>query len=417
MPAKNNLTKKANISASVREIDFVTRFGLIWDSLREILGIMRPIEKAPGSKLTSYTASVTLQSGNVGEGEEIPYSQATVSPVAYADLTLEKYAKAVSIEAVEKYGAAIAVQKTDEAFLNELQGVVLDRFYTFLQTGTLTSTESTFQMAIAMAIGKVRHKFKLMRRNITNVAVFVNTLDAYRYLGAADVSIQSAFGLQYIKNFLGADTMILSSEIPQGKVIGVPADNIVLYYTDPSNADYGQLGLDYTVQGETNLIGFHVDGDYKTAVGEAFALIGMALWAEYLDGIAVITVPIDSVPAKPVYVVGPVSTVETDATLVAATLNKSTVAADDTAKVAVASVGYNITPATDPSLTYLWQVRAKNGTVWTDLTSAYTGYNTAELTVKAADAEKHYRCKVTASGSATGTIESDECTVAAASNG
>ena len=414
MPAKDNLTKKANITASAREIDFVTRFKKTWDAYMEILGIVRPIRKAPGTKLTSYTAAVTLQSGDVGEGEEIPYSQATVSPVSYADLTLEKYAKAVSIEAVEKYGAAIAVQKTDDAFLNELQGVVLDRFYTFLQTGILTSTESTFQMAVAMAIGKVRHKFKLMRRTVSGIVVFVNTLDAYRYLGAADLSVQSAFGLNYIKNFLGADTMILSSEIPEGKVIGVPIDNIILYYTDPGDSAFGQLGLDYTVQGETNLIGFHVSGNYNTAVGEAFALMGMALWAEYLDGIAVITVSPGTVPARYVQVIGPVATVETDAVLETATLNKSTVEASDTAKVAVASVGYYITPGTAPTLTYLWQVRAKTGTVWTDLTSAYTGYNTAELTVKAADAEKHYRCKVTASGTATGTVYSDECTVQAA---
>ena len=107
-------------------------------------------------------------------------------------------------------------------------------------------------------------------------------------------------------------------------------------------------------------------------------------------------------------------TVDVDAVITSAKLNKSTVAADDTAKVGVASVEYNIVPGTDPTLAYLWQVRAKTGTVWTDLTSSYTGYNTSELTVKAADAEKHYRCKVTASGSATGTVYSDECTVNAA---
>ena len=44
------------------------------------------------------------------------------------------------------------------------------------------------------------------------------------------------------------------------------------------------------MQGETNLIGFHAQGNYTTAVGEAFALMGMSLWAEYLDGIANITV-------------------------------------------------------------------------------------------------------------------------------
>lgn len=34
---------------TAREIDFVTRFNDNWDTLRNILGIMRPIRKAPGS--------------------------------------------------------------------------------------------------------------------------------------------------------------------------------------------------------------------------------------------------------------------------------------------------------------------------------------------------------------------------------
>ena len=288
--AKDNLTKVANIDASVREIDFVTRFGRNWDSLREIMGIMRPIRKTPGTQLVSYNATVTLQDGNVGEGEEIPYSLAEVEPVAYQDITLEKFAKAVSIEAVNKYGASIAVQKTDDAFLNELQGNVLDRFYTFLQTGTLTSDEDTFQMAVAMAIGKVKDKFKTMRRDVTSIIVFVNTLDAYKYLGASELTVQTLFGIDYVENFMGADKLIITSEIPSGKVIATPSENIDLYYVDPSDGDFSQLGLNYTVQGETNLIGFHVNGNYNTAVGEVFALMGLTLWAEYLDGIAVITV-------------------------------------------------------------------------------------------------------------------------------
>ncbi|MDD2649311.1 MAG: DUF5309 family protein [Eubacteriales bacterium] len=117
--------------------------------------------------------------------------------------------------------------------------------------------------------------------------------------------------------------------------------------------------------------------------------------------------------SKKVYISGAVPTVTVDATLTGATLDKQTVEASDSAKVAV-SAQYDITPGTDATLTYLWQIRAKTGTNWTDLTSAYTGYNTSELTVKAADAEKHYRCKVTATGSATGTVYSGECTVNAA---
>ena len=96
---------------AAREIDFVSRFGQNWDALMNIMGIMRPIKKTPGTQLVSYTADVTLESGAVDPGEVIPYSKATIVAAAKDDVTIEKYAKAVPIEDVSKYGAAIAVQK------------------------------------------------------------------------------------------------------------------------------------------------------------------------------------------------------------------------------------------------------------------------------------------------------------------
>ena len=121
MAAKERLTMSANIAVTAREVDFVTRFARNWDSLREILGIMRPIKKENGTELKSKSASITLQNGNVGEGEEIPYSLASVTEKTYDKIKLEKYAKAVSVEAVADKGAEAAIQMTDEAFLNELQ--------------------------------------------------------------------------------------------------------------------------------------------------------------------------------------------------------------------------------------------------------------------------------------------------------
>ena len=278
-------------NVSAREIDFVTRFGTSWQALAEVLGIMNPVKKEAGTKLVSYTASVELEDGDVPAGAVIPYSKATVVEVAHADLDLAKYAKAVTVEDVNKYGAKIAVQKTDDAFLNELQTKVMDDFYGFIEANdsTLDGTEATWQMAVAMAIGKVRDKFKKMRKNVSSIVVFVNTLDAYKYLGSADISIQSLFGIDYVQNFMGAQTMILSSEIKENEVIAIPADNIVLYYVDPSSA-FADLGLTYATDGDTNLIGFHAQGNYNTAVGESYALMGMKLWAEYVDGIAKITV-------------------------------------------------------------------------------------------------------------------------------
>lgn len=278
-------------SVTAREMDFVTRFGDNWDALRNILGIMRPIRKTPGTSLVSYTADVTLESGAVGPGDVIPYSKATITQAAKADLTIEKYAKAVPIEDVNKYGAEIAVEKSDDAFLTKLQNVVLTKFYNFLKTGTLTKTATTWQDALAKAQGEVLNKFATMQKDVTGVVGFANILDAYDYLGASDITVQTQFGLTYIKDFLGYSTLFLlpATQIERGTVIATPVENIDLYYIDPSDSEFAKLGLSYTTQGETNLIGFHAQGNYSTAVGESYALMGMALWAEYLDGIAKVT--------------------------------------------------------------------------------------------------------------------------------
>lgn len=292
MAAKANLIMKNDIQVTAREIDFVTRFERNWQHLRDILGIMRPIKKQPGAVLKSKYAEGTLQSVNVGEGEEIPYSKFTVKEKTYAEMTIEKYAKAVSIEAIKDHGYENAVQMTDDEFLFQLQTDVTGRFYDYLKTGTLTFTETTFQMALAMAKGRVENKFKQMHRNVTGVVGFVNILDVYEYLGATEITIQNQFGFQYMKDFMGFNTIFLlsDSEIPRGQVIATPVENIVLYYVDPNESDFARAGLVYTVSGETNLIGFHTQGNYHTAVSEAFAVMGLTLFAEYIDAIAVITI-------------------------------------------------------------------------------------------------------------------------------
>ena len=279
-------------SVNAREKDFVNRFGDNWEALRNILGIMRPIRKTPGTSLVSYTADITLESGSVDPGEVIPYSKTTITQAAKADLTIEKYAKAVPIEDVNKYGAEIAVEKSDDAFLTKLQNIVLTKFYDFLKTGTLTGTTTTWQAALAKAQGEVLNKFATIQKDVTEVVGFANILDAYDYLGAADITVQNEFGLTYIKNFMGYSTLFLlpATQIARNLVLATPVENIDLYYIDPGDSEFARLGLNYTTQGETNLIGFHAQGNYSTAVGESYALMGMALWAEYLDGIAKITV-------------------------------------------------------------------------------------------------------------------------------
>jgi hypothetical protein len=373
MAAKDNLTKSSDIQSTARVIDFVTRFARNWEHLREILGIMRPIRKEPGAILKSKTASVTLQSGNVGEGEEIPYSKVTVIETPYEEMTVEKYAKAVSIEAIKTYGYDVAVGMTDDAFLYELQDNVTRRFYAYLNTGKLASSETTWQRALAMSKGLVINKFKQIHRTVTNVVGFANVLDLYDYLGDANITVQTAFGFQYVQNFMGFSTVFLLSdeEIPRGRVIATPVENIVLYYVDPSTSDFARAGLVYTTDGETNLIGFHVEGNYHTAVSESFAIMGMTLFAEYLDGIAVIDV--DSTP-----------------TLGTLTVQSAAGTASGDTKLTVTPIKesptnvykYKTDPSTAPVVTYGQSVR--NWTTW-DGVSDITATTGHKITVVEAD--------------------------------
>lgn len=373
MAAKDNLTKTADIQSTARVIDFVTRFARNWEHLREIMGIMRPIRKEPGAVLKSKTASLTLQSGTVGEGEEIPYSKASIIEKPYDEMTVEKYAKAVSIEAIKTYGYDVAVGMTDDAFLYELQDNVTRRFYEYLNTGELTSTETTWQRALAMAKGRVINKFKQIHRTVTNVVGFANVLDLYDYLGDKDITVQTAFGFQYVQNFMGFSTVFLLSdeEIARGRVIATPVENIVLYYVDPSTSDFARAGLAYTTDGETNLIGFHVEGNYHTAVSESFSIMGMTLFAEYKDAIAVIDV-------------------DTTPTLGNLTINSSAGTDSGTTKLTVTPgkeftsnvYKYKTDATTPPVVTYGQSVR--NWTTW-DGVSDITATTGHKITVVEAD--------------------------------
>lgn len=288
--AEPNTITTGQFSINPREVDFVTSFGREITALTEVMGISRPIRKANGTDLVAMKATGELQSGVVAEGDVIPLSQFEVEPVAFSKIQLMKYRKAVTIESIEKYGLQAAIAMTDEEFKVQLQDEVMAQFYNFLLTGQLTSEESTFQMALAMAIGRVKDAFKKMHRQATGVAAFVNTLDVYEYLGGAQITVQNAFGMDYVENFLGADIVFFSSEIPQGRVIATPTNNIVVYYVDPGDSEFAQAGLSYTTDAQVPYIGYHTEGNYQRAQSESFAIMGLTIFAEYLNAVAVVTI-------------------------------------------------------------------------------------------------------------------------------
>lgn len=288
--APDGMTGTAQIQVKAREIDFVTSFGKNLQALLDVMGITRVIRKENGSVLKTKTAKGSLKSGDVEEGDEIPISQYTVEEQIFDTIKILKYRKSVSIESIAEKGYEAAVEDTDREFRSDLQNVVADKFYAQLKAGSLVGHQSTWQMAVAMAIGKVVNKFQKMKRTATGIAVWVNTLDVYKYLGAAEISLQTAFGFKYMTDFLGADIVFVTSEIPENVVIATPLNNIVAYYVDPGDSDFAKAGLSYTTDSETGFIGFHTQGTYERAISDMFAIMGLRLFCEYLDAIAYMSV-------------------------------------------------------------------------------------------------------------------------------
>ena len=256
MAAEVNLIKKSDL-AKVREVEFTNMFGYSLKKLTEALGVTRKISKQAGTVLKSYKAAGTLENGEVAEGDTIPLSKYKTEPVTYKEITLHKWRKATSAEAIIDRGYEQAVDMTTDEMLRDVQKGIRKDFFDFLATGTGTATGASFQATLAQAWGQLQVLFE--DDEIQSV-YFLNPLDIADYLASANITLQTAFGMTYVENFLGLGTVFFNSSVPKGKIYATAADNIVLYYIPVNGADLNEA-FSFTSD-ETGYIGIHEEADY-----------------------------------------------------------------------------------------------------------------------------------------------------------
>jgi hypothetical protein len=279
MAAEENLIKKADL-VRAREVEFVNIFSENIKKLIEALGVTRKIPKQAGYTLKSHKATGTLENGEVAEGETIPLSKYQTVAVNYKEITLKKWRKATSAEAIISGGYDQAVQMTTDRMLLDVQKGIRGDFFTFLATGTGTATGVGFQAALAQAWGQLQVKFE---DDSIEAVYFMNPLDVADYLAKAQITLQTAFGMTYVENFLGLGTVIFDSKVPKGTIYATAKDNIVLYYIPVNGADLGEA-FDFTSD-QTGLIGIHETPDYSNMTASDTVVSGIVLFAERLDGI------------------------------------------------------------------------------------------------------------------------------------
>lgn len=280
-----------NQMAKAREVDFVNRFSdNILRKLIEALGVTRKIPMMEGTTLNVYKTTGTLQSGVVPEGEIIPLSQYERIKSPVGEITIKKWRKAVTAEAIKKSGYNEAVNETDAKMLSDIQTGIRSDFFGFLNglDGTVVGA-STLQAVLAKTWGQLQVLFE---NDAVEVVHFMNPLTIADYLATAQISMQTAFGMNYVEDFLGMGTVILNSQIPVGHVISTAKENIIMYYLT-MNGEVAQA-FNLTAD-ESGYIGVHNSQTDNRAQIELLAMSGITFLVEYADG--VVLGQIDSTPS------------------------------------------------------------------------------------------------------------------------
>lgn len=280
MAAETNLIKNNDL-ARVRQIDFVSQFGYNTKKLMELLGVMRLIPKQAGTMLKRHSVTGTLESGDVAEGDIIPLSKYTTVETPIGEISLKKWRKATSAEAILDKGYDQAVDETSDKMLQDIQGNIRTGIVGSLTIdGQPTASGANTQAALADAWGKLAVIFE---NDAVETVYFLNPMDVASYLATAQITVQQAFGFSYVENFLGLGTVILNSGIAAGTFKATAKQNMVGYYV-PANEDDLAKAFDF-VSDETGLIAVHEYADYDRLTADSTFLSGIKIFADNAGGV------------------------------------------------------------------------------------------------------------------------------------
>ncbi|NRN88423.1 hypothetical protein [Lactobacillus helveticus] len=283
---KNTVTSADLVAQS---IDFVEQFSDNVSTLLKAMGNVRMHPMANGTLIQTYKTDTTnASSRTVAEGEVIPLTKISRTKNKQYELTLtDKLRKTTTFEAIQKDGYDQAVTYTDSKLLAIAQkNAKTDLFGALTSKGTTTASGVGLQPAISAGLGKLAGLFEDIDGVGTTIA-YVNPDDLYKYLGNAQITVQTTFGLKYLQNYLNVDAVFLTTAIPAGKVVMTVSDNMNFYYVDMR----GEAGRAFEMQvDQTGLIGVTHKQTPEALSYDTIAAGGWLLLPERTDGIVTSTI-------------------------------------------------------------------------------------------------------------------------------
>lgn len=270
----------------VQAKDFVEQFSESITKLTQALSTTRPQAMTQGNTIQMYKFTTDMASTTtVGEGEDIPLSGVKRTKDRSFTVSFEKARKAVSIEEVQRVGYDMAVQQSDKHILKEIQKKVRKGFFDFLATApTDLGAQDGLQKAIAQSVGKLQVLFD---DDAVDTIVFINPMDAAKYLGAADITNGASvgFGLTLLNNFMGGVTLIMNSSVPEGTFYATVKDNINLMYLDTNGESRKLFENKSVTTDETGLIALVRDDNTTNLTNQSTLYWGIKIFPEVANGV------------------------------------------------------------------------------------------------------------------------------------
>lgn len=268
--------------ASALNIEFAKRFDGEVNDLARILGIVTPEIMAAGTTLyqVTVTGSLNAASETRAEGDEVPLSKYGTTIANMDSLTPTPYRKLTTGEAILKAGVTNAVLREDNKMIKDMRNNVVSDFFTGLNTGTGTATGTTLQDALAQSDAKIQDAMETNHDSAGRMVHFVNMFDIADYLGKANITTQTAFGMTYLESFLGIENVLVTNKVAKGTVISTPSENLHLYGID--FATLAAAGLPYQTM-EGGFIGVNHEPTYERFGVITNAATGVKFYAEVLD--------------------------------------------------------------------------------------------------------------------------------------
>lgn len=284
---ETNTTVAADLEPVI-SIDHTNQLVAGIKSLLTVLGIVDMKPMAEGTTVKMYKTTQKNPPDQVAEGEVIGLTKVERKLVKTFELVLKKFRKSTTAEAIQKVGKDKAVNETDTVFMRNIQKGIKADFFTFIKAGTgvatnLAEKKATASNSIQGAIAGVWAKLSAYFEDMDVEPIyFLNPLDIATYLANTAITVQTAFGFQYVKNFLGLGTVVLDNSVEVGKVKGTVKQNLNAVYIPTSGAVGSTFGM---TSDETGMVAMKHFLDDKTAAINTLVFEGVTFYAEDASGI------------------------------------------------------------------------------------------------------------------------------------